>query len=116
MLRCRRRCLAPRWRPLQRLPLEAAEPEPPKPPFCRCARHRTGSAFSPSTMKRTIAKGDLATVRVGKHSKVPASYLAAYAAKDVLLPDQVVSIPTALEDLCELPQPCGAIARPLRTT
>ena len=47
-------------------------------------------------MKRTIAKGDLATVRVGKHRKVPASYLAAYVAKDVLLPDQVVSIPTGL--------------------
>jgi hypothetical protein len=47
-------------------------------------------------MKRTIAKGYLATVRVGKHRKVPASYLAAYVAKDVLLPDQVVSIPTGL--------------------
>ena len=33
-----------------------------------------------STLKRTIAKGELATVRVGKHRKVPASYLAAYVA------------------------------------
>ena len=41
-----------------------------------------------------IAKGHLATVRVGKHRKVPASYLAAYVAKDILLPDQALSIPT----------------------
>jgi hypothetical protein len=42
------------------------------------------------TLKRTIARGDLRTGRVGKHRKVPASYLAAYVAKDILLPDQVV--------------------------
>jgi hypothetical protein len=35
-----------------------------------------------------IAKGDLATVRVGRLRKIPANYLAAYVARDILLPEQ----------------------------
>ena len=72
----------------------AVEPEPPRPPFLSLREAADWLCVSLSTMKRTIAKGHIATVRVGKHRKVPASYLAAYVAKDVLLPHQVVSIPT----------------------
>jgi excisionase family DNA binding protein len=82
--------------PLAAATRAATESEPPRPPFLSLREAADWLCVSPSTMKRTIAKGYLATVRVGKHRKVPASYLAAYVAKDVLLPDQVVSIPTGL--------------------
>jgi len=88
--------LSPAVAPFAAATPEAAEPEPPRPPLLSLREAADWLCVSPSTLKRTIAKGHLATVRVGKHRKVPASYLAAYVAKDVLLPDQVVSIPTGL--------------------
>jgi excisionase family DNA binding protein len=68
----------------------AAGTEPSGPPF-RSLREAAGwLCVSLPTLKPTIAKRDLRTVRVGKHRKVPASYLAAYVAKDILLLNQVV--------------------------
>jgi excisionase family DNA binding protein len=63
---------------------------PPAPPFLSLGEAADWLSVSVTTLNRLIAKGDLATVRVGKVRKVPANYLAAYVAKDVLLPDQVV--------------------------
>jgi excisionase family DNA binding protein len=62
----------------------------PGTPFLSLREAADWLCVSLSTLKRTIAKGDLATVQVGKRRKLPASYLAAYVAKDILLPDQVV--------------------------
>jgi excisionase family DNA binding protein len=61
--------------------------EPPEPPFLSLREAADWLCVSLSTMNRMIAKGDLATIRVGNRRKVPASYLAAYVAKDVLLPE-----------------------------
>jgi excisionase family DNA binding protein len=67
----------------------------PGTPFLSLREAGDWLCVSLSTMNRMIAKGDLATVRVGKHRKVPASYLAAYVAKDILLPEQVADITQA---------------------
>jgi excisionase family DNA binding protein len=68
----------------------AVDNEPPAPPFLSLREAAGWLCVSLSTLKRTIAKGDLSTVCVGKRRKVPASYLAAYVAKDILLPEQVI--------------------------
>jgi excisionase family DNA binding protein len=68
----------------------AAEAGLPGPPFLSLREAADWFDVSLSTLNRMIAKGDLATVRVGKRRKVPANYLAAYAATDILLPEQVV--------------------------
>jgi excisionase family DNA binding protein len=60
------------------------------PPFLSLREAAGWLCVSLPTLKRTIAKDDLRTVRVGKHRKVPASYLAANVVKDILLPDQAV--------------------------
>ena len=70
----------------------AVDNEPPAPPFLSLREAAEWLCVSLPTLKRTIAKGDLNTVRVGKRRKVPASYLAAYVAKDILLPEQVIEI------------------------
>jgi excisionase family DNA binding protein len=68
---------------------EAKSTEPPGPPFLSLREAADWLCVSLSTLKRTITKGGLGTIRVGKHRNVPASYLAAYVAQDILLPDQV---------------------------
>lgn len=68
----------------------AAEAGLPGPPFLSLREAADWLDVSLSTLNRMIAKGDLATVRVGKRRKVPASYLAAYVAKDILLPEQAI--------------------------
>jgi excisionase family DNA binding protein len=67
----------------------ARSAEPPGSPFLSLREAADWLCVSLPTLKRIIAKGDLGTVRVGKHRKVPTSYLATYVAKDILLPDQV---------------------------
>jgi excisionase family DNA binding protein len=66
--------------------------EPPAPPFLSLREAAEWLCVSLPTLKRTIAKGDLSTVRVGARRKVPANYLATYVAKDILLPEQVIEI------------------------
>jgi excisionase family DNA binding protein len=63
---------------------------PPAPPFLSLREAAEWLCVSLPTLKRTIAKGDLNTIRVGKRRKVPATYLAAYVAKDILLPERVI--------------------------
>jgi excisionase family DNA binding protein len=62
----------------------------PAPPFLSLREAAEWLCVSLPTLKRTIAKGDLNTIRVGKRRKVPATYLAAYVAKDILLPERVI--------------------------
>ena len=70
----------------------AVDNEPPAPPFLSLREAAEWLCISLSSLKRIIAKGDLSTVQVGKRRKVPASYLAAYVTKDILLPEQVIEI------------------------
>jgi excisionase family DNA binding protein len=70
----------------------AADPEPPAPPFLSLREAADWLCVSRPTLNRIVAKGDLATVRVGRRRKVPAGYLAAYVARDILLPEQVADI------------------------
>ena len=61
------------------------------PPFLSLREAADWLCVSLSTLKRLIAKGELSTVRVGARQKVPANHLAAYIAKDVLLPSQAAT-------------------------
>ena len=65
---------------------------PPEPPFLSIREAADWLCVSLSTLKRLIAKGELSVVRVGKRRKVPASYLAAYVGKDILLPDESIDV------------------------
>lgn len=62
---------------------------PPAPPFLSLREAADWLCVSLSTLKRLIGKGALGTLRVGGRRKIPASFLAAYVARDILLPDQV---------------------------
>jgi excisionase family DNA binding protein len=62
---------------------------PPAPPFLSLREAADWLCVSLSTLKRLIGKGTLATLRVGARRKIPASFLAAYVAREILLPDQV---------------------------
>ena len=75
----------------------AVDSEPPAPPFLSLREAAEWLCVSLPTLKRTIAKGDLNTIRVGKRRKVPANYLAAYVAKGILLPEQVIDISQDLQ-------------------
>jgi excisionase family DNA binding protein len=66
--------------------------EPPAPPFLSLREAAEWLCVSLPTLNRTIAKGGLSTVRVGARRKVLANYLAAYVAKDILRPEQVIEI------------------------
>jgi excisionase family DNA binding protein len=68
-------------------PVQAASS--PSPPFLSLRESADWLCVSISTVKRLIAKGTLGTVRVGARRKIPASFLAAHVARDILLPDQV---------------------------
>jgi excisionase family DNA binding protein len=60
------------------------------PPFLSLRESADWLCVSISTLKRLIANRELATLRVGARQKIPASTLAAYVARDILLPSQVV--------------------------
>jgi excisionase family DNA binding protein len=62
------------------------------PPFLSLREAADWLCVSLSTLKRLIAKGELSTVRIGARQKIPASHLAAYIAKDVLLPSQAATL------------------------
>jgi excisionase family DNA binding protein len=64
----------------------------PAPPFLSLREAADWLCVSISTLKRLIAKGDLSTIRVGARRKIPASALAAYVARDIILPSQVIDI------------------------
>ena len=64
-------------------------PSPPAPPFLSLREAADWLCVSLSTLKRLIGKGALETLRVGGRRKIPASVLAAYVARDILLPDEV---------------------------
>jgi excisionase family DNA binding protein len=61
------------------------------PPFLSLREAADWLCVSIAMLKRLITRGELATVRIGARQKIPASYLAAYVAKDMLLPEQVLS-------------------------
>src|SRR4051794_27446412 len=63
---------------------------PLDPPFLSLPEAAAWLGVSRSTVKRLIAKGDLVTVRVGARQKVPASFLAQYVAREILLPCDAV--------------------------
>jgi excisionase family DNA binding protein len=60
------------------------------PPFLSLRESADWLCVSLSTLKRLIANRELSTIRVGARQKIPASTLAAYVARDILLPSQVV--------------------------
>jgi excisionase family DNA binding protein len=49
-----------------------------------------------STLKRMVARGELLAIRVGKHRKIPASSLAAYVGKDLLIPEENTETTTSI--------------------
>lgn len=59
------------------------------PPFLSLRNAAEWLCVSVSTIKRLIAQNEVATIRIGKRQKIPASTLAAYVSRDVLLPEQV---------------------------
>ncbi len=58
------------------------------PPFLSLRDAAEWLGASLSTVKRLIARGELAAVRVGKRRKVPAAFLTAYISKSISHPDQ----------------------------
>jgi excisionase family DNA binding protein len=56
------------------------------PPFLSFREAADWLCVSLSTLQRMIAKGDLSAIRVGKRRKIPAGCLAAYVARDILIP------------------------------
>jgi excisionase family DNA binding protein len=71
---------------------ESAATRPaPAPPFLSLLASAEWLCVSIATLKRLVAEGVLITVRVGARRKIPASHLEAYVAKNILLPDQVLS-------------------------
>ncbi len=62
----------------------------PAPPFLSLKEAADWLCVSMSTLKRLIAKGEIITVWIGARRKIPASHLAAYVAKDIMLPSEVV--------------------------
>jgi excisionase family DNA binding protein len=71
-------------------PGEPSDEQKPAPPFLSLLEAADWLCVSISTLKRLIAKGDLATIRVGARRKIPASHLAAYVSRGILLPSQVL--------------------------
>ena len=69
-----------------------ADPESAAPPFLSLKEAADWLCVSMSTLKRLISRGEISTLRVGARRKIPANYLAAYIAKDILTPEQVVDI------------------------
>jgi excisionase family DNA binding protein len=67
---------------------QTAEP-PPAPPFLSLRDAADWLCVSLPTLKRMIANAELRAVRVGARRKIPASYLSAYVARDILLPSEV---------------------------
>jgi excisionase family DNA binding protein len=84
---------------------------PPAPPFLSLREAAGWLSISVTTLNRLIARGDLATVRVGKLRKVPASYLTAYVGTDILLPGQVAEIAPA--GCWSTHRPWGGVSNPL---
>lgn len=77
--------------------LPVADPEQdaeqtPGPPFLSLRESAKWLCVSLSTVKRMITRGELIAVRVGARRKIPACHLAAYVARDILLPSQVTDI------------------------
>jgi excisionase family DNA binding protein len=72
-------------------PLDEQVPaQQPAPPFLSLREGADWLCVSISTLKRLIIKGDISTIRVGARQKIPAGHLAAYVARDILLPSQVI--------------------------
>jgi excisionase family DNA binding protein len=71
------------------LPTQGDAATQPEPPFLSLREAAEWLCISQSTLKRLIANGTLGTLRVGSRRKILASTLAAYVARDILLPDQV---------------------------
>ncbi len=71
-------------------PAIAITPDTPQPPFLSLPEAAEWLCVSRSTIKRLIAQGDLAAVRVGARRKIPASSLSAYVKKDILIPSEVM--------------------------
>jgi len=61
----------------------------PAPPFLSLKESADWLGVSLSTLKRMISKNELVALRIGKRRKIPASYLAAYLARDVLVPSEI---------------------------
>ena len=64
----------------------------PAPPFLSLREAADWLCVSLSTLKRMISKNELVTLRIGKRRKIPASYLAEYLAKDILIPSELSDI------------------------
>jgi excisionase family DNA binding protein len=79
-------------------PAEPADEQKPAPPFLSLREAADWLCVSISTLKRLVAKGELATIRVGARRKIPASRLEAYIARDILLPCQVLDILRSEQD------------------
>jgi excisionase family DNA binding protein len=80
-------------------PLDGSgDEQKPAPPFLSLRESADWLCVSISTLKRLIAKGELSTIRVGARRKIPASHLAAYVSRDILLPSQVLDILRSEQD------------------
>jgi excisionase family DNA binding protein len=75
-----------------------SEQNSPAPPFLSLREAADWLCISISTLKRLIAKGELSIIKVGARRKIPASVLAAYVGRDILLPSQVLDILQSEQD------------------
>jgi len=80
--------------------ISGADPGP-TPPLLSLKEAADWLSVSLSTLNRMIARGDLTAIRVGARRKVPASYLEAYLAKDIITPNQVIDIVQSLSEPSE---------------
>jgi excisionase family DNA binding protein len=73
--------------PAPAVPHAAANADTPAPPFLSLQDAADWLGISLSTIKRLIANGDIATLRVGERQRIPAAYLERYVMRDILVPE-----------------------------
>lgn len=71
---------------------KGTDPTSPAPPFLSPKESAAWLCVHLSTLKRLVARVDLGTLRVGARRKIPASYLAAYVAREIMTTEQVIDI------------------------
>ena len=72
------------WNPVSSSPAPSSNP-----PFLSLREAANWLCVSLSRVKRLLARGELASVRIGARQKIPSSELTVYISKDILLPDQI---------------------------
>ena len=70
-----------------------APPDPePTPPFLSLKDAAEWLGVSMSTLTRMLRRGTLQAIRIGARRRLPANYLSAYLARDIITPNQIIDI------------------------